>query len=268
MKDLVEAAVEAARAAGEVLVNGFGRYHAVERKGPINFVTEVDRESEEVICRLLGGRFPHHDFLAEERGARGERASGYRWIIDPLDGTTNFVRGLERFAVSIGLEHAGERIVGVVYAPLLDELNVAERGGGAFLLKEAPGGGLSGGAHRLTVSGTEQLLGALVATGFPYEPAPDTSNREEVAAVLGRARDFRRFGSAALDLADVARGRFDGYWEGSLGAWDVAAGVLLVEEAGGRVTGRDGGPFVLAEGYVVATNGLIHEELLSVLADA
>ncbi len=268
MKDLVEAAVEAARAAGEVLVNGFGRHHEVERKGPINFVTEVDRESEEVICRLISGRFPQYAILAEERGAGGDRAGGYRWIIDPLDGTTNFIHGFERFAVSICLEHAGERIVGVVYAPLLDELYVAERGGGAFLLKDAAGGGLSGGSHRLAVSGTDQLLGALLATGFPYEPRPDTSNQEEVTAVLGRARDFRRFGSAALDLADVARGRFDGYWEGWMGAWDVAAGALLVEEAGGRVTGRDGERLLPEEGYVVATNGLIHGELLSVLADA
>lgn len=265
MKNLMEAAIEAARAAGEVLAVGFGRRHEVERKGPINFVTEVDRDSEEVICRILVGRFPHHAILGEEQGAAGGEASDYRWIIDPLDGTTNFIHGFERFAVSIALERAGQRVVGVVYAPLLDELYVAERGGGAFLLKDGPGGGLPGGAHRLAVSNRDKLLGGLLATGFPYEPTPETSNREQVVAVLRRARDIRRFGSAALDLADVARGRFDGYWEGSLGAWDIAAGVLLVEEAGGRVTGRDGGPFTLDSGYVVATNGLIHEELLAAL---
>ncbi|MDI6871951.1 MAG: inositol monophosphatase family protein [Bacillota bacterium] len=265
MKEFVEAAVEAARAAGEVLAAGFGQRPEVERKGPINFVTEVDRESEEVICRLLRGRFPHHAILAEERGADRDSAAEYRWIVDPLDGTTNFIHGFERFAVSIALEHTGERVVGVVYAPLLDELYVAERGGGAFLLRDAPRGPLAGGAHRLSVSSTGRLLGALLATGFPYEPGPETSNQEETVAVLKRARDFRRFGSAALDLADVARGRFDGYWEGSMGAWDITAGALLVEEAGGRVTGRRGERFDPEGGYIVATNGLIHEELLSVL---
>lgn len=265
MKDFVEAAVEAARAAGEVLAAGFGRRHEVERKGPINYVTEVDRDSEDIITRILLGRFPHHAVLGEEEGAGGEGTAEYRWIVDPLDGTTNFVHGFERLAVSIALERAGELVVGVVYAPLLDELYVAERGGGASLLKDAAGGGLAGGAHRLAVSSTEQLLGALLASGFPYEPQPGTDNRPETLAVLERARDFRRFGSASLDLADVARGRFDGYWEGSLGAWDIAAGVLLVEEAGGRVTGRRGEPFAVERGYVVATNGRIHGELLEVL---
>ncbi|HHW13940.1 MAG TPA: inositol monophosphatase [Firmicutes bacterium] len=265
MKEFVEVAVEAARAAGEVLAHGFGSRREVEHKGPIDFVTEVDRESEEVIARLLLGRFPHHAMLGEEGGAGGEGTAAYRWIVDPLDGTTNFVHGFERFAVSIALERAGELVVGVVYAPLLDELYVAERGGGAFLLKDAAGGGLPGGTHRLAVSSTAQLLGALLASGFPYEPQPGTDNRPETLAVLERTRDFRRFGSASLDLADVARGRFDGYWEGSLGAWDVAAGVLLVEEAGGRVTGRRGEPLALERGYVVATNGRIHEELLEVL---
>jgi myo-inositol-1(or 4)-monophosphatase len=180
--------------------------------------------------------------------------------VDPLDGTTNFIHGFERVAVSIALERAGALVAGVVYAPLLNELYVAEAGAGAFLtLGDAP-------AVRLQVSTTPQLLGALLATGFPYEPDPSRRNVAEAAAVLEQARDLRRLGSAALDLCDVARGRYDGYFEGDIHAWDIAAGALLVTEAGGRVTARNGGPLRLEEGYVLATNGRIHEALREVLA--
>lgn len=268
MREFVAAAVEAAKEAGEVLAGSFGRHLEVERKGPINFVTEVDRGAEEVLRRFLGGRFPHHAILGEEEGAGGAADAVYRWLIDPLDGTTNYVHGFERFAVSLALEREGELVLGVIYAPLLDELYLAERGGGAFLIKDQAGGGLSGGTHRLSVSTTGELLGALVTTGFPYEPGPGTTNLGEAVAVLRRAWDFRRLGSAALDLADVARGRLDGYWEGLIWAWDIAAGAVLVAEAGGQVTGRDGGLLRLEERFIVATNGRLHGELLAALKEA
>lgn len=268
MKEFVGAAVEAAREAGEVLAAGFGQRHQVERKGPIDYVTEVDREAEEVLRRYLGGRFPHHAILGEEGGAGGAADAEYRWIIDPVDGTTNFVHGLERFCVSVALERAGEVVVGVIYAPLLDELYIAERGGGAYLLKDAPRGNLAGGAHRLSVSTQDCLLGALLATGFPYDPREWATNLQEVEAVLRQVRDIRRLGSAALDLADVARGRLDGYFEGAVHAWDIAAGALLVEEAGGRVTGLSGGPLRFEERYLVCTNGRLHDELLLALKEA
>jgi myo-inositol-1(or 4)-monophosphatase len=267
MKEFVQAAVEAAREAGEILAGRFGGQLEVERKGPINYVTEVDRNAEEAIRDCLRGRFPHHAILGEESGGT-EGAAEYRWVIDPLDGTTNYVHGLDWFAVSIALERAGELVVGAIYAPLLDELYLAELGGGAYLIRDGSGRGLAGGSHRLAVSDADRLLGALVATGFPYEPTAGRDNRAEALAALGVARDFRRFGSASLDLAAVARGRFDAYWEWQIHPWDIAAGVLLVTEAGGRVSGSGGAPFRLEEGYVLATNGHLHDELATVLGRA
>ncbi|MGE5507029.1 MAG: inositol monophosphatase family protein [Chitinophagales bacterium] len=260
MKEFVSVAVDAARRAGELVRERFGAAHEIERKGATDFVTEADRSSEALIRGLLAAEFPGHAILGEEEGAAGPLVAGYRWIIDPLDGTTNFIHGFERVAVSIALERAGELAVGVVYSPLLDELYVAEAGSGAFLTRgDAP-------PERLRVSTTPELLGALLATGFPYEPDPDRRNVAEAVAVLEEARDLRRLGSAALDLCDVARGRYDGYFEHDIHAWDVAAGALMVVEAGGRVTARDGGRFRVEDGYCLATNGRIHDALLQLFA--
>ena len=250
-----EVAVAAARAAGALLRAHRGAARSVRAKSsPINLVTEVDREAEALVVDAIRARFPGHAILGEEGGAQG--SSTHRWIIDPLDGTTNFVHGLPLFSVSIGLEIAGRMAVGVVYDPSLDECFVAERGAGAFL-----------DGRRLAVSETTELGASLLATGFPYD-VRDTSdnNLAEYAAFTRQNRSVRELGSAAITLAAVAAGRLDGYWELVLGPWDVAAGLLLVEEAGGRVTDLRGGPLDLAAPRVVASNGRIHEAMLRTLA--
>jgi len=248
-----EVAVAAARAAGALLRAHRGAARSVRAKSsPINLVTEIDREAEALVVDAIRARFPGHAILGEEGGAQG--SSIHRWIIDPLDGTTNFVHGLPLFSVSIGLEVAGR--MAVVYDPSLDECFVAERGAGAFL-----------DGRRLAVSETAALGASLLATGFPYD-VRDTSdnNLAEYAAFTRQNRSVRELGSAAITLAAVAAGRLDGYWELVLGPWDVAAGLLLVEEAGGRVTDLRGGPLDLAAPRVVASNGRIHEAMLRTLA--
>ena len=249
-----EVAEAAARAAGALLRAHRGAPGSVRTKSsPINLVTEIDREAEALVIDTIRARFPGHAILGEEGGAQG--ASTYRWIIDPLDGTTNFVHGLPLFSVSIGLEVAGRMAVGVVYDPSLDECFVAERGAGAFL-----------DGRRLAVSETAELGASLLATGFPYDvrDTPD-NNLAEYAAFTRQNRSVRELGSAAITLAAVAAGRLDGYWELVLGPWDVAAGLLLVQEAGGRVTDLRGDPLDLAAPRVVASNGRIHEAMLRTL---
>jgi myo-inositol-1(or 4)-monophosphatase len=250
-------AVDAARAAGRLLRDELSGARRIAFKGsPTNLVTEMDQRAESEILSRLHESFPDDAILAEERGAAAGR-SGRRWIVDPLDGTTNYAHGLPIFAVSIGLQ-AGDRVVlGVVYDPTRDELYVAERGRGATL-NDAP----------ISVSVTSSLDASLLVTGFPYNirETADT-NLAEYAAFSVRARAVRRLGSAVLDLAYVASGRFDAYWELRLGAWDVAAGSLLVEEAGGRVTGIDGGEMSLDAPTLVASNGKVHDEILRILAE-
>jgi myo-inositol-1(or 4)-monophosphatase len=250
-------AVEAARAAGQLLRRELRGSRSISYKGaPTNLVTEMDARAEALIVGALREAFPDDAVLAEEAGARGGR-SGRRWIIDPLDGTTNYAHGVPLFAVSIALEEAGRVVLGVVYDPVHEELYVAERGRGAWL-----------GDRPIAVSTTDTLGESLLATGFPYDirVTPD-NNLAEYAAFSLRARGVRRLGSAVLYLAWVAAGRFDGYWELRLGAWDVAAGSLLVEEAGGRVTDLAGGPLDLAAPAVVASNGRIHDAMLAVLKE-
>ena len=248
-------AIEAARAAGHLLRGELLGARRVSYKGsPTNLVTEMDARAETLIVERLHARFPDDAILAEERGTEAGR-SGRRWIIDPLDGTTNYAHGLPIFAVSIALEAEGQVRLGVVYDPNLDELFVAEQGAGASL-NDAP----------LAVSSTAILDESLLATGFPYDvrETPD-NNLNEYAAFCLRARGVRRMGSAVIYLAYVAAGRLDGYWELRLGPWDVAAGALLVEEAGGRVTDLKGGALDLDAPAVVATNGRIHEAMLAIL---
>ena len=251
------AAVDAAQAAGRLLRAELQGSRRIAYKGtPTNLVTEMDARAEELIVGRLAAAFPDDGVLAEERGATAGR-SGRRWIIDPLDGTTNYAHGVPIFAVSIALEAAGRVELGVVFDPNLDELYVAERGGGARL-NDRP----------LAVSTTATLDESLLATGFPYNIRETADNNlREYAAFSVRARAVRRMGSAVLYLAWLAAGRLDGYWELRLGAWDVAAGSLLITEAGGRVTDLAGGPLDLAAPAVVASNGRIHGTLLGVLKE-
>lgn len=250
-------AVEAARAAGHLLRAELHGARRVAYKGtPTNLVTEMDARAEALIVERLRAAFPDDAVLAEERGALPGR-SGRRWIIDPLDGTTNYTHGLPMFAVAVGLEADRGLVLAVVYDPNFDELFVAERGGGAWL-GEAP----------LAVSATARLDESLLATGFPYNVRETTDNNlAEYAAFSLRSRGVRRLGSAVLDGAWVAAGRLDGFWGLRLGAWDVAAGALLVEEAGGRVTDLRGRPLDLAAPSVVASNGRIHDAMLDVLRE-
>ncbi|MBI4592882.1 MAG: inositol monophosphatase [Candidatus Rokubacteria bacterium] len=250
-------AIDAARAAGHLLRREFSGPRRISYKGgPTDLVTEMDARAEAIVVQALHEAFPDDGVLAEEGGGSPGR-SGRRWIVDPLDGTTNYAHGVPLFGVSIGLEADGRVILGVVYDPSRDELYVAERGQGAFL-----------GDQRLTVSPTAALGESLLATGFPYNIREATDNNlAESAAFSLRARGVRRFGSAVLDLAWVAAGRFDGYWELRLGPWDVAAGSLLVEEAGGRVSDLRGGLLDLTTPAVVASNGRIHDAMLAVLKE-
>jgi myo-inositol-1(or 4)-monophosphatase len=249
-------AIDAARAAGELLRRELPGRRRIRYKGsPTNLVTEMDTRAEAVVVEALRAAFPEDGVLAEERGATTGR-SGRRWIVDPLDGTTNYAHGLPLFAVSIALETDGRVGLGVVYDPCHDELFVGERGAGATL-NDQP----------LAVSDTSVLDESLLATGFPYHVRESRENLPEYAAFSLRSRGVRRLGSAVLYLAWLAAGRFDGYWELSVGPWDVAAGSLLVEEAGGRVTDPHGAPLDLARPAIVASNGRIHAAMLEVLAE-
>jgi myo-inositol-1(or 4)-monophosphatase len=251
-------AIALAREVGDLLQHERSGARRIAFKGsPTNLVTEMDARAEALIVDRLTAEFPDDAVLAEERGARAGR-SGRRWIIDPLDGTTNYAHGLPLFGVSIALEDAGGVVLGVVYDPSQRELFVAERGRGAFCNDV-----------RLAVSSAETLDASLLATGFPYDirTNPD-NNLKEYAAFSVRARGVRRLGSAVLYLAWVAAGRFDGYWERNISPWDVAAGVALVREAGGYVTDLAGGDAPFVTGNIVAGNEAIHRELMRTLKES
>jgi myo-inositol-1(or 4)-monophosphatase len=247
-------AVEAALAAGRTQRRYFRRGLAVEKKGPVDLVTVADREIEADFRRLIAARFPTHSVLGEEAGAP-DPAGRVRWIIDPIDGTTNFAHGLALFSVSIALEVDGEMVLGVVYDPIAEELFTAERGEGARL-----------NGARIGVSTASALGDALLCTGFPYQTVDGRARQVELfGAFLRVSRAVRRLGSAALDLCYVAAGRFDGFWEEHLHAWDIAAGALIAREAGARVTNYAGADVDLAAGEIVASNGRIHDAMLQVL---
>jgi len=253
----LKSAIEAARLAGGYQRFRFSSPLQVDMKGDKDLVTEVDRESERLITERLLSSFPGHDILAEE-GDYPANNSPFRWIIDPLDGTTNFAHGFPWFCVSIGLEHEGALVAAVIFNPIQDELFTASKGGGAFL-----------NGRQLAVSGHSPLRDSLLGTGFPYDCASDPANNfANFIAFQKAARGIRRAGAAALDLAAVAAGRLDGFWELKLKPWDVAAGTLLVREAGGRVTCFEGGEYSLSGNRIVASNGLIHDEMLDLLASA
>ena len=249
--NFVPAMEQIARDAGALLRRYFRQRVKIEYKGDADLVTIADRESEALILARVRSEFPSHDVMGEE-GARIETGSDYRWYIDPLDGTTNFAHGFPVFCVSLGLERRGQRVAGVLYDPTRDELFAAELGCGATLNGE-----------RIQVSKTASLGECLLATGFPSHKRHKNPNIFFYHQITLKTHGVRRAGSAALDLASVACGRFDGFWEMNLNPWDTAAGVLIVEEAGGQVTNFQGGLFDLASRETVASNGLVHDALLA-----
>jgi myo-inositol-1(or 4)-monophosphatase len=248
--EFVPAMTEIAREAGCLLMGYFAKRVKIEYKGEVDLVTEADRASEQRILERIRARWPGHNVLAEEGGG-SESGSDYRWYVDPLDGTTNFAHGFPVFCVSLGLEHKGERIAGVVYDPTRNELFAAEKGGGAFLNGNA-----------IQVSNVGNLAESLVATGFPSHKRHKNPNIHFYHQITLRTHGVRRAGSAALDLCYVACGRFDAFWEFNLNPWDTAAGTLIVEEAGGKVSDFRGGPFEIKSREVCASNGLLHPPLL------
>lgn len=249
-------AVEIVLRAGEIQRARRDAGFRVSKKGVRDLVTEVDLECERMCRAILAERFPDHDVLAEELGAESvaRPAAPCRWVFDPLDGTTNYAHGLPIFCASLALQIDGTTEVGAVYDPSRHELFTAERGEGSYL-----------NGQTLTVSETADAIDALLVTGFPYFFKQELVDL--FALFLQRARAVRRLGSAALDLCYVAAGRFDGFWEQHLKPWDMAAGALVVEEAGGRISGMDGSPFDLAAGHVVASNGRVHDALLDVIRE-
>ncbi len=247
-------AVQIAREAGTLLKERFGRGHKIRHKGAIDLVTEADRLSEDVLKSRIRDAFPDHGILAEESDEI-ETRSEYRWIVDPLDGTTNYAHGFPFFCISIALEKNGGTILGVVFDPISNEIFTAERGGGAFLNGE-----------RLSVSEVASVSDSIFATGFPYDIRENRDNNlNYFAAMATRAQAIRRCGSAALDLAYTAAGRFDGFWELRLKPWDTAAAALMVLEAGGAVSEINGGEHRLDSPAIVATNSRIHAEVISIL---
>lgn len=256
LNEFLDAATTAARLAGAYQRYRFSSPFTIEMKGDKDLVTEVDKESERLIVESLLSSFPEHNILAEE-GRYRETGSPFRWIIDPIDGTTNFAHGFPWFCSSIALEDHDGLAVGVIYNPIYDETFTAVRGEGAFL-----------NGCRLQVSASSPLRDTLLGTGFPYDCASDPANNfNNFIAFQKQARGIRRAGAAALDLACVAAGRLDGFWELKLKPWDMAAGVLMVMEAGGTVSGFDGSPFNISTGRVIASNGRIHAEMVALLTE-
>jgi myo-inositol-1(or 4)-monophosphatase len=254
-KDFVPGMSEIAREAGALLMGFFQQHVKVEYKGDADLVTIADRKSEILIRERIRARWPGHDILGEEQGLV-DTGSEYRWYVDPLDGTTNFAHGFPVFCVSLGLEHKNRLVAGVVYDPTRDELFAAERGSGAYLNQQ-----------RIQVSNIANLSESLVATGFPSHKRHKNPNIHFYHQITLRTHGVRRAGSAALDLCCVASGRFDAFWEFNLNPWDTVAGVLIIEEAGGKVSDFKGGPFQLNSRETLASNGLLHPALLKEFAE-
>lgn len=240
-----------AQDAGKILLKGQAEGFSVEYKGKSNLVTEVDKKSEQFIVSVLKQAYPDHSILGEE-GTKETHSAPYRWIIDPIDGTTDFAHGHPYYCVSIGLEINGEIAVGAVYAPVFKELFCAARGMGAFLNDK-----------KISVSGIDSMEESLLGTGFnPSAPEISRQNIAHFGYFQERSHGIRRCGAAALDICYVAAGRLDGFWENGLSPWDMAAGKIIVEEAGGKITALNGSPFNIERRQILATNGRIHEEMV------
>ncbi len=251
----IKVAEEAVRRAGALLKDNLDTRPEAFYKGAVDLVTRMDRESQELLVGSISAAFPTHAILAEEGYCEAGR-SDYRWIIDPLDGTTNYSHTLPLFTISVALEFEGRIVGGLVYDPMRDEMFMAKTGEGAYL-----------NGRKIRVSGVDRLDRGLLSTGFPYDIRTNPCNNlDHWASFLVRAQAVRRCGSAAMDLCYVACGRFDGFWEMKLRSWDVAAASLMVVEAGGRVTDLSGGPFKPDGLETLATNGLIHDEMIQVLS--
>jgi myo-inositol-1(or 4)-monophosphatase len=253
--EYLETAVEIAREAGALLTKYFDRRIGFETKGEFDIVTEADRASEKFILERLHSHFPSHTIVAEESG-KHDGSSEFRWYVDPLDGTTNFAHGFPIFNVTLGLARGGEMIAGVVYDPVRQELFTAERGAGAQL-----------NGRRIRVSPTKSLSDSLASTGFPSRKRHSNINIHFYYQLAMATHGVRRTGSAAIDLAWVASGRLDFFWEFGLNPWDMAAGILLVKEAGGRITDMDGAPHVIGTSkHLLADNGLLHDQVTEIFA--
>lgn len=250
--------INIAHEAGEIIREGFGKQFSIEFKtNESNLVTEIDKRSEEAIIAYIKKEFPSHGILSEESGGESLN-SEYLWVIDPIDGTTNFAHGLPLFSVSIGLQKNGSTICGVVYDVMRDVTYAAELGGGAYANSKP-----------LAVSHNDNLRRSLLVTGFPYDIAENPSNAiQKFASFIKVARGIRRLGSAALDLCFVAEGVFDGYWEVFLNPWDMCAGILLVEEAGGKVTDFTGERMTIFSKQILASNGHVHQDMLKIIKDS
>jgi myo-inositol-1(or 4)-monophosphatase len=254
---LLNVMIAAARKAARTLTHDFGEVEhlQVSLKGPGNFVSAADHRAEKILREELAKARPGYGFLGEEGGRHEGTDKTHTWIVDPLDGTTNFLHGIPQFCVSIGLEREGTLIAGVIYNPIADELFTGERGKGAFLNDQ-----------RLRVAARRDLSDAVLACGLPHRGRGDLALfRKEFEVVQDKVAGLRRFGSAALDLAWVAAGRVDGYWERNLGPWDMAAGLLLVREAGGFVSDLNGTDAMMSSGSIIAGNDTMHRELLKLL---
>jgi myo-inositol-1(or 4)-monophosphatase len=256
VSDILQLVEIIARQAGAVLLEGYGNVRHIQQKGAIDLVTEFDKRSEEIIISSVQQEFPDHAILAEESG-RNNRISEYQWVIDPLDGTTNFAHGIPIFSVTIGLLRNNSPVVGVAYDPLRDEMFSAELGQGATLNNKP-----------LHVSSRTDLGEAVISTGFPYDLRTNPQNNlAQFAQFQLRTQAVRHLGSAALDCTWTAMGRLDGYWEFGVKPWDVGAGALIVREAGGRVTSGDGDEDFLSHDSILVSNSLLHEQMLRVLSE-
>jgi myo-inositol-1(or 4)-monophosphatase len=257
---LLNVMLAAARKTARALKRDFGELEnlQVSVKGPANFVTAADRRAEETLFAELSKARPGYSFLGEEGGRRDGADKTHTWIVDPLDGTTNFLHGIPQFAISIALEREQTIVAGLVYNPITDETFMAERGKGAFLNEQ-----------RIRVAARTRLNDAVMACGLPHYGRGDLAlGVRESGAMMEKVASLRRFGAASLDLAWLAAGRFDAYWERGLKAWDVAAGILIVREAGGIVTDLDGGQKMLESGDILSSNEALHPQYLKLLRDA